>query len=260
MDLARGHRQREARRLASHPPRPSALAGYLTEKWSWGLLPATEVQKLAALAVQDHADSPEELLALVELGSAGTNPSHCHQDMCRRMKLSSGLSEAYSFSLTMRNPKRHVAALESASMNLQTSMVPPFVFFHELYKLWPAEFADRMLGTDDLADAHSVLARFWADIPSHDPRRRALKSYYLDNGLVRSEAELWSCAIPISLHGDSVPAADMSLETLSWASELGHHRSTLDQKVLISSLVNKTLADGTKQQFWSSIFWASCHC
>ena len=69
------------------------------------------------------------------------------------------------------------------------------------------------------------------------------------------EDGIWSKATPISVHGDGVPTGIHSLEVLSWASLLGGHRQTIDQKVLISAMLNSTVSSDTKQFWWSAVLW-----
>ena len=206
----------------------SNLGSYLIERWSWGLLPATEVQKLASLAISDHAKSPKQLVTLSKLGSSGSQPSHCHHELLNLLNDIEILPNVHIFDVPVPTPKKDFES-ENVIVNRSTGMIAPFDYFATLYHSWPAQFADRMLGTPSLSDAGDMLLKFWKGVPSNDVRKTSIREHYLNKlSIVSSEEELWRRAIPISLHGDGVPVGEHhSVETISWASELGHHKQTL---------------------------------
>ena len=63
-------------------------------------------------------------------------------------------------------------------------------------------------------------------------------------------------AVPLVLHGDGVPCAKMSLDTLSWGGYLGQHLPTLDSKLLISALFDRAIGKGTRDAYNSAVAWA----
>ena len=82
----RGHLQRATQRLqAMEGPGDSQLAAFLKEEFCFGYLSASKVQGIAHLSVQDHAQSPRQRLELAGLGSSGTNPQHCHEELMRKL-------------------------------------------------------------------------------------------------------------------------------------------------------------------------------
>eukprot|EP00971_Amphidinium_carterae_P090233 1786261-Amphidinium_carterae.2 len=58
----------------------SALAHYLIKEWSWGRIPATTVQRVALLAVQDGCEH-DQLRRLASLGTSGANPGNIARDL-----------------------------------------------------------------------------------------------------------------------------------------------------------------------------------
>ena len=85
-----GHRQKyrwcEQAEQAAEETRPSALAKLLLDQWSWGLMPATMVQKLAQAAVEDDVTKPD-IIKLAKLGSGGRYPNHCHGDLVDKLNI-----------------------------------------------------------------------------------------------------------------------------------------------------------------------------
>ena len=72
--------------MALEGPGQSKLADFLKEDFCFGYLSASKVQKIANLAVQDHAQSPRQLLELAGLGSSGRNPQHCHEELMGKLQ------------------------------------------------------------------------------------------------------------------------------------------------------------------------------
>ena len=90
-----------------------------------------------------------------------------------------------------------------------------------LYTTYPHGFARRFLGQENLVGADMCLRSFWANVPDADPRKQFLKASFVGRPGISSEAELWSRAVPISLHGDGVPVAGQSLEAITIAGVFG---------------------------------------
>ena len=91
-------------------------------------------------------------------------------------------------------------------------------------------------------------------MPDHDPRKREILNAYLPRGDIEDEADLWSRAVPIVLHGDGVPVGSMSLDAVSWGGFLGGQLSTLASKNMISGLLNRTVSEETKAIYWGAVF------
>ena len=64
----------------------SALAEHLKQQFAFGLMSASQCQMLASLAVQDHRDSPADLLALSKIGSSGRHMSNCYKELLDLMQ------------------------------------------------------------------------------------------------------------------------------------------------------------------------------
>ena len=78
----RGVRQRLADAVASHRPPVSALASLCLGEWSWGLMPASKIQKINAACKADNDNrgvaSHDEVCKLASLGSHGQMPNNCN--------------------------------------------------------------------------------------------------------------------------------------------------------------------------------------
>ena len=67
----------------------SQLFLFLMHSWSWGLLPATLVQQVAMLALEDIENErkgllkPEDLEKMGKLGHSGGDKGHCHADLMK---------------------------------------------------------------------------------------------------------------------------------------------------------------------------------
>ncbi len=73
-----------------------------------------------------------------------------------------------------------------------------------------------------------------------------VETYVGQEGIPDADA-LWSCAVPIVIHGDACPANRFSLDVLSWCGTLGRQLPTLDMKQFISALVNISTAGDVTQ-------------
>ena len=135
-------------------------------------------------------------------------------------------------------------------------MISPPDWFSWFYHKHPQAFSKRFLGCPDgHADPGVPLRRFWNAVPDHDPRKRDILNAYLPREDIEDEADLWSRAVPIVLHGDGVPVGSMSLDAVSWGGFLGGQLSTLASKNLISGLLNRTVTAETKAIYWGVVFF-----
>ena len=255
MPLARrsGHRQRWLATVAARTE--SELARYLEEMFAFGLMSAMMVQVIAAKAVSDHENSPEDLKALASLGAHGTHRSNCHRDLIHLLQNQIDIVPSpMPVNIPMKNLKKRT--IDGAVVVEQaTSMIAPQEVFSTLYHKKPGAFARRFLGTDSVDNAGDTLAAFWDSVPEHDPRKGALRRAWAERG-EGAEDLLWRRAVPLALHADAVPIGNKaSLDTVSWSGMLGQGLSTLEHKIFCSSLVTKLAAPSTAEAFWSKIMW-----
>ena len=149
----RGHAQRARLRAELEPAHnaPSGLAKRLLDQWGFGLIAATEVQRLALLAVQDHCEgdvttnpalskSPPMLVELARMGSWGRHPNHVHSQLTRWASGNFHTPAPLEFACTMRNLKRTRFG-PSSTMEVQHAIYEPSVWFNKLYYDHPMRFA-----------------------------------------------------------------------------------------------------------------------
>ena len=103
-----GYRQRLAKQCESSKAaeEPSQLATYLITKWSWGLLPAVQVQEICTAAVRDGTKHPE-VIALSTLGSSGQSRNHCHRDLVGMLKPPALAGATSTFKLPLASGNHH---------------------------------------------------------------------------------------------------------------------------------------------------------
>ena len=125
---------------------------------------------------------------------------------------------------------------------MDVSWIPPHLWLHFLYTVFPAEFKRRVLGPP------GALAEFLARVKPDDPR--------LLQHPARNRPNLRTKGIPIMIHGDGVPCTSGStLDCLSWQSIPalkrtggGQFRSTMDFIWLISAIFTKCYVDSDKNE------------
>ena len=103
-----GYRQRLAKQCETPTAaeEPSQLATYLITKWSWGLLPAVQVQEICMAAVRDGTKHPE-VVALSTLGSSGKSRNHCHRDLVGMLKPPALAGATSTFKLPLASGNHH---------------------------------------------------------------------------------------------------------------------------------------------------------
>ena len=247
----RGFQQR-ALRIANEQNQSSALARYLTERWAFGLLPATEVQRIASLAVADHERSPAELTKLAGLGTKGKHPNHCHVELTRALAPESILPLPFPIKVSMIDKKKLTLDAPSVTQ-VETTMVPPHALFSNLFHNRPIAFARRFLGCEDIKDATTKLTTFWSGVPDADPRKVKLKEAFALKG---GGDEMFQRAVPLAVHGDGVPVGKIGVEAISLYGMLGRGLSTMDQKILMSGIIHQCASDSTAGDIWSAIVWS----
>ena len=140
--------------------------------WScgpFGDLSSTSVQRLAAKAVADHADSPGLLKQLAGLGTNGKHSSNIDRDLRALVqRLAPDVPEPVDVMIPMEY-KRFIAG-PAVELTAAHSIHPPFAWFSFLYNRSEADFRARFLG-GATGDMHDALEQFWAGVPDVDPRK-----------------------------------------------------------------------------------------
>ena len=253
-----GHVQRIARAMAGVPAgRPRGeLARYLEELWAVGLMPASQAQKIAKLATEDHDGSPQDLVKLASIGANGKFTNNCHRDLVRRLSASSPMPQPVLHELPIKNLKKR-SLDEQSMMRHGVAIMAPHEVFASLWVKAPKLFAQRFLGCEDANSVATVLTQFWSMVPESDPRKSMLRAAWAKRGDGQPESALRQRAVPLAVHGDAVPiGAKVSYDAVSWSGLLGRSLSTLDQKVLVGGLVTKLVGDGTENEHWQAIVWS----
>ena len=189
----RGTRQRLADAAAAIPlnqPRPSRVANMLLHDWSWGLMPATKVQKTCQGILEDNDDMGQathpEVRKLASLGNSGQTPGNCNRDLaCGKLKKPPVMTALTSFQVRLKT-----SAL--THRDVQSKVLWPHQLFALLYKHHKDTFTQRILG-----GSSGNLPRFWEAMANNS-------SAYANNPVRFREDHMQRC-VPISLHGDAVP-------------------------------------------------------
>ena len=207
-----GYKQRLAKQAASESANaseePSNLVTYLIQKWSWGLLPAVQVQEICMAAVRDGTTHPE-LKRLSTLGSNGKFKNHCHRDLVKMLRPPDLSLATSKFKLPM--------AVGRHSMQLDQHFCLPHAMFAAMYENHP-EYFGICMGTE------TSCASFWKDMASHPHFREHP---------IHDRHDFQKHGVPISLHGDGVPVAGVgkswskSCDVYSWSSLLARGMNTL---------------------------------
>ena len=251
---AGGHQQRAAG-LQGVRQQVSRLARWLKERFAWGLMHATTVQHTAHLAVEDHSQSPADLIKLAGLGAKGKYPSHCHHELVGLLQKETKMPEPMAIVVPMKQAKRKMIGDGSPEVvDTETSMVLPYEVFSYMYHQHPNAWASRFAGVKEMADVPAALARFWQQVPNADPRKGdLLRAFRQRPG--GASADIWQRAVPIAIHGDGFPVGRINMEAISWSGMLGKAESTIDQKILVSGMINKCKADTTQGIWWPAMLW-----
>ena len=228
--------------------RPSQLANFLLEQWSFGQLSTPMVQRIAHHAHADGVDLPE-VVRLAGLGAGGRLPGNTHRDLLAAtgdMPFKRALS---TFMVPYRHGLRGVRAVPQ-------EMLLPHLVVAELYEAYPDEFSTRLLGSDGLGDT-SRLQSFWESMEQRHPGVR---------GNAMLDVASWQqCFIPLAVHGDGVPVSGVgkswskSFESYSFNSLLGRG-STLQFQFLIAGifkhLASTSAVGHTQRRVWRKMCWS----
>ena len=199
----------------------SKLGSFLIEEFCFGRFSATQVQRLAACAVEDGSTHPE-LCKLASMGAQGDHTGNCWRDLIRYIK---SLVEV-PLPVGGNIPLMITKGVSSGPDKLIQYYNLPHVWFNHLYRNHKAEFQLRMGAT-----SHQ-LTKFWNCIKANDPRRQ--------NNIILDRANLRNNGIPIGIHGDGVECSnDMSLECVQWFGLLGDG-PTIDRYWFTGGYFNKT--------------------
>ena len=244
-----GFRQKAdwAAHTAAEAQRPSALARYLVQRWSWGHMSLPVMQQIAMRAISDGADHPD-LKALSSLGTSGLHPNNMHKELMNKLEPPPIRNALTNIKVYFK--KENVAAVIQAD----TSILLPHKLFATLFNEHREAFNEHILG-----GSLDNPKRFWAAMSDN--------AAYLSHPL-KDRKDHKEKAIPLSLHGDGVPIAGLgkswskSVDAWSWASVLGRG-STACTNWMIYILYWKLIVDAanmnafhifSRQLKWS-LYW-----
>ena len=230
----------------------SSLAKVLVSEWSWGFLSAPTLQKLAkstivdqkALLVKASQDGKvreellgQDLVRIAAIGAEGKYPGNCHRDLVTVLGKPS-MPQPFQTTVTVKVHKPKACALAKARLmmhrvlpkskgkgkakakasttfekQVKVDVSLPHDDFHHLYTHHRNVF-NRLFLSDEAGDIE-VIKRFWKRVQENDDPR-------LDGCDMTSRQDWMSKALPIAVHGDSVPclrtgrAGTQSLDVYSW--------------------------------------------
>ena len=195
------------------------------KKWSKGILHATQVQELCHHAYKDQinllhnigasTEHVNPLLAKISrLGNWGTNKGSMHRDLIKFLGAPTGVPEPLLVPVKCIVAKPGIG--RPPIQTVDVPVMPPHLVIHELFHNNRARFDDLMFGQPfDPAQ----LRDFWKTVARRkDPR--------LANHPMIRKADWAERCIPISIHGDGVPAvgigkaASKSFDCYAWQSIL----------------------------------------
>jgi hypothetical protein len=157
----------------------SALAKHLLSEFAWGILSAQQIQKIAALALEDcRARRVRELDRLAAAGGGGTHPGNVYRDIMIAASRDSALAQPFKVTLGTDGPEEG------------QSMLLPHVLFADIWAQYPETFQKCI----NPGDAH-VLA-FWQTA-------KRLPQY--EDGAGGLEGVDLRTVVPLLLHGDETP-------------------------------------------------------
>ena len=261
-----GCRQREAKRRRRDAGNegggsPSALAGHLLHLWSWGVLTAQSVQKIAAFAQADirkaesrartipasdvTGDAYPDLAMLEALGSRGLHSNNCHRDLVKHVNC------------RCKDAAIHVQVPLRTGFNMfklfPTAMMLPHIWFSLIFHNYASSWTSRIYGSAER------LRLFWSEMA------RSPTNPIYANHPVRARADHKTKCIPFTLHGDAVPVVGVgkcwsrSLFVFSFASLLGYG-STTEMNFLIWAMwelcLCKMAAGHTLNRFHKLLCWS----
>ena len=233
---------------------------------SWGKISACEVQRHAHLAYKDETailqrgglsegHRSRSISALAALGAWGKYSGNVQRDLLNYLgEPSTPKPTLISIHVVVQKPRRFTNAVQA----LQLPFILPHTFFAYLYQYNKAEFDVVMLGaTRGHAPRQS---EFWKGVVARrDPR--------IQRHPMCTRPGWQHFAIPISIHGDSVPciqvgrAGSKSLDVYTWQSVLAEGTSTR-LKVYIHAIFEACKAHLEEHghcsmtEIWNVIVWS----
>lgn len=242
----------------------SALVKDCLKRWAWGEYQATDVQRVCALACEDmeamlnklkasHSFMPRSLVQMAGLGDHGKYPGNCKRDLLQILGDPSGISfDLVQIPLViakgMMGPREKVK-------EVPLPIFPPDKVISNWYRNHRSHFDQMLFGEPH---AEHILPNFWKTVAQRkDPR--------LANHPMCSRPNWFRHAIPISVHGDAVPAvgvgkaASKSWDCISWQSCLVNGPSTKVKQYMVGLFEDSKLrlATPTHDQTMKHI-WKTC--
>ena len=194
----------------------SELVSFLLDKWSWGEVTATFIQRICECAMKDGASHPK-VKELATIGSHGMYPNNCHIELTRKLQAPPILSALSTIKLSFKRCAHAISQVEHY-------MLLPHEVFSCIWHNHREEFVKRLLG-----GSYGNIKHFWEDM--------ATNPAYFDHPVASRQDHLTHC-VPLSLHGDGVAVSGISrawsksLDAYSWDSMLSQG-STTDMNFMI---------------------------
>ena len=238
--LARAKRKREEE---GGEETPSKLASELIGQWSWGLMSAPLLQRLAEAAVADGL-SQDQLVKISKMGGSGKFPGNMHRDLSQIAGQATAMMQEAASMIPVR-----LLTKENASADIDLQFLLPHKLFATIYHSFPEAFLSSVLGGD-----MENCASFWRVMRNHPNVLRRPQ--------LRGRADLHR-VVPIGIHGDGVAymrvrgAGGKSLEVLSWTSLLSKE-ATRVSNFLIFLVVKSVVKDSGLNQSWPKVWRVLC--
>jgi hypothetical protein len=230
----------------------SQLFLFLIHSWSWGLMPATLVQQIALLAVEDIENERKgvlncgELRKLSKLGYYGKAKYQCNADL---LKLADSIDAP-----VFPNPKQ-------LELPIKDKGEPGYKLAHQgIY--WPHEILAHLYHKapsffrQNICSGTGAIKEFWRAMRGHP---------MLESHPMKGEAQWEQKFIPIAVHGDGVPITGIgrswskSMDIWSWSSCLVSTPTLLSHFLIIGlySLMLSKIPEGmTEEVFYKALMWS----
>lgn len=218
----------------------SSLAEYLLERWSWGLMPAAEVQRVAHRAVQDGL-AQHQIVRLSSIGTSGVHPNRCHHDLSALLG-----DEHISNALWRLNVAYKVPGFFGRILNLDHHVLLPHQVFAEIHNNFPSSFCNHILG-----GTTANIEKFWSDVAGHP----GLAGHPIHT--LRDKSKV----VPIALHGDGLAVSGCgrswakSVDVYSWSSMLASGE-TAATNYMIYLMYPNLITNESLAAFWKVLCWS----
>lgn len=238
----------------------SELAQGLVRDWSVGLISARTVQATALRSFNDQCTLlsrlnaspdliPKSLSALADLGHRGRFPNNCKRDLLVYLGKPCA-ADIHIREITCKHGK--LGADESDTVTVAMPFNLPHLVLAHAFEQCRSRFNSLFLGSED---GRGHLKEFWKTVVARrDPR------------IVRhpmcSKPEWTALALPISLHGDAVPAVGVgksgskSFDAYSWQSVLSHGPTSNIKNFIFGIFEDAKVPDVTMDQCWATLLWS----